>query len=151
MQEFLNALLAKHPAELCLIVLPLPLERSCNPLMGPDDAEFPGSCKLTQLALAVWRKQPAAFAEFHQLLLAGADEGEARNAALELMSPQELTVAMRDAWIDELIAANVRDWAALSASNKKLPKLLIGGGGLIHGLPSGKAGFIKEVERVLGL
>jgi uncharacterized membrane protein/protein-disulfide isomerase len=151
MQEFLNALLAKHPTELCLIVLPLPLERSCNPLLAADDAEFPGSCKLTQLALAVWRTKPAAFADFHQLLLAGADVGEARSAAGELMPSQELSAALQDPWINGLIDANVRDWAALSTANKKLPKILLGNTGLIHGLPSGKAEFIAEIERIFGL
>jgi hypothetical protein len=58
---------------------------------------------------------------------------------------------LQDAWINGLIDANVRDWAALSTANKKLPKVLIGKTGLIHGLPPGKAEFIAEIERVFGL
>lgn len=150
MQEFLNELLAKHPKDVCLIVLPVPLERTCNSLMSPADAQFPGSCKLSQLALAVWRKKPEAFAEFHQFLLAGADPSEARSAALELIAKPELEAALQDSWIREVIEANIKDCAALSATNKKLPKLLISETGLIHGLPPGKAEFILEIERLIG-
>ena len=151
MQGFLNVLLAKHPADLCVIVLPAPLERSCNSMMGAEDEEFAGSCKLTQLALAVWRKVPEAFADYHQLLLAGADVTEARKGALELMAAQELEVTLQDPWINNLIQANVRDWAALGTISKKFPKLMIGKNGLLHGLPASKEEFIAEMESALGL
>jgi hypothetical protein len=120
-------------------------------MMGAEDEEFAGSCKLTQLALAVWRKVPEAFADYHQLLLAGADVTEARKGALELMAAQELEVTLQDPWINNLIQANVRDWAALGTISKKFPKLMIGKNGLLHGLPASKEEFIAEMESALGL
>lgn len=151
MQGFIDALLAKYPEDVCVIVLPVPLERACNPAMGPDDTQFPDSCKLTELALAVWRKKPEEFPTFHRLLLAGATLDEARDAAMQWISKPELEAALQDYWITELITSNAKDCAALSAANNKLPKLMVGDSGLIHGLPPGKTAFIQEMEKTFSL
>ena len=151
MRGFLDALMARHPADICLVILPVPLERSCNYSLGEKDDEFPGSCKLSKLALALWRTHPDAFAKFHQALLDGASTDAATAMALDLLSPSELFAALRDPWIEELIKTNANDCAAFSVRSKKLPKLLITGTRILHGLPSGEADFIRVMERELGL
>ena len=151
MRGFLNALMAKHPADICLVILPVPLERSCNFSLSEKDEEFPGSCKLTKLALVLWRTHPDKFAKFHHSLLDGASTDEASAKVLELMAPSEMFAAMRDPWIEELIQANVNDYAAFSVSTKKLPKLLITGTRILHGLPSGEEDFIRVMEKELAL
>ena len=151
MREFLDALLAKHPADLCVVILPVPMERSCNHSLGEKDTEFPGSCKLTRLALVLWRTKPEAFAGFHQFLLDGATPEQATAKVLDLMPPGEMFAALRDPWIDELIQADVSDCVAFSIKSKKLPKLLVSGSRILHGLPSGEADFIRVIERELGL
>lgn len=151
MRGFLDALLARHPADLCVVILPVPMERSCNLSLGEKDTEFAGSCKLAKLALALWRTQPEAFAGFHRALLDGANTEQATAKALDLMPPGEMFAALRDPWIDELIQADVSDCVAFSATSKKLPKLLVTGRRILHGLPSGEADFIRVVEQELGL
>ena len=151
MRGFVDALMAKHPKDLCVIILPVPLERSCNYSLREKDPAFAGSCKLSKLALALWRTKPEGFAGFHHALLDGATPEQATARVFELMSPGEFFAAKQDPWIDELIQANIRDWVAFSASNNKLPKLLISGKRILHGLPSGEADFIRVMERELGL
>jgi hypothetical protein len=151
MRGFLDALMAKYPTDICVVILPVPLERSCNSTMGKEDAEFPGSCKLARLALALWRTKPEAFDRFHRALLNGVTVDAATAMALELAPPGELFAAMRDPWIDELIQADAADCVAFSVTSKKLPKLLIGGKRILHGLPSGEADFIRVMEQELGL
>ena len=107
--------------------------------------------ELASLALAVWRTHPAAFAAFHQRLLEHPVAPAARSEALKLMSQAELDAALRDPWIDELIQADVHDWVAFSATRKNLPKLLISGKRILHGLPSGEADFIRVMEQELDL
>lgn len=63
----------------------------------------------------------------------------------------QLETALRDPWVDELIQANIKDWVAFSAGTPKLPKLLISGTRILHGLPSGEADFIRVMEQELGL
>ena len=149
MSDYTAALLAKHPADVALIVLPVPLESSCNPRV-PRGSGHPGSCELARLALAVWRSDPGAFAAFHQSLFAGVDPASARLHAGEIIGPERLTEALRDPWIEELIQANIRDWRALSATTNKLPKLLIRDRRILHGLPGDEAGFIRVIEQELG-
>lgn len=154
MAGFLDALLAKHPDKLAVILLPVPLEGSCNPLLG-ETKEHPGSCEITRMALAIWRTKPEAFPEFHQALLNPQSDlvtpADARKLALRHLNTDDLDKAMKDSWIDELVYANVRDWRSLSASTAKLPKLLIREGRILHGLPSGEADFIRVMEKELGL
>ncbi|MEI7910133.1 MAG: vitamin K epoxide reductase family protein [Verrucomicrobiota bacterium] len=151
MRGFIDALLARHPADLCVVILPVPMERSCNSSLGATDAEFVGSCKLTRLSLVLWRTRPAAFAGFHRFLLGGATVDEATAKVLDTIAPGEMFAALRDPWIDELIQANVSDARAFSATSKKLPKVLVRGTRILHGLPSGEADFIRVMEQELGL
>ena len=151
MRGFLAALMAKHPDDIAVVVLPVPLEGACNPSLSATDVQHPGSCELACLALAVWRTHPAAFAAFHQRLLEQPAAAAARSEALKLMSQTELDTALRDPWIEELIQADVLDWVAFSASRKNLPKLLISGKRILHGLPSGEADFIRVMEHELDL
>lgn len=151
MRGYLDALLVRHPAELCVVILPVPLERSCNPLLGSADGQHPGSCELARLALAVWRAKPEAFAAYHHDLLDGASPAVAQAKARALIAPADLDAALRDPWIDELMQADIGDWVAFSAGSRNLPKLLITGKRILHGLPSGEADFIRVLERELGL
>ena len=151
MHGFLAALMAKHPADICLVTLPVPLEKSCNHALGTADQQHPGACEITRLALALWRAKPDAFPAVHHALLTGVSATTARARVLEVLSAEELEAALLDPWIDELIQANIKDWISFSATTRKLPKLLITDTRILHGLPSGEADFIRVMEQELGL
>ncbi|RYD62204.1 MAG: hypothetical protein EOP83_15200 [Verrucomicrobiaceae bacterium] len=145
MHGFLETLRSRHPQDIAIIVLPVPLERSCNRLLGPKDAVHEGSCELSRAALAVWRANPAAFEEVHDALFADSQVG------LRL-AREKAPAASQDApWIDELLKVDVEDWIAFSNSTKHLPKLLIAERRILHGLPSSEQDFIRVMEQELGL
>lgn len=83
--------------------------------------------------------------------MAGASLEALSRLAHEAVGKDKLDEALGDPWIDELIAANVADWVAFSKSSAHLPKLLIGGKRILHGLPSGSADFIRVMEQELRL
>lgn len=143
MQDHLAALRERHPRDIAVIVLPVPLEDACNPHLAPGDTRHAGSCEAARAALAVWRELPEEFERVHRALLR--DLAEGRRIAEGLIHSAE------DPWIGELLEANARDWVALSATVKHLPKLLITGRRVLHGLPSGEADFIRVMEAELGL
>lgn len=143
MHEFLESLREKHPDDIAVVVLPVPLERSCNRLLGPNDTQHRGSCELSDAALAVWRADPAAFGIVHRALLADPLAG--------LRLAREKAPAGNDPWINGVLKTNTEDWIAFSSTSKHLPKLLITGRRVLHGLPSGKAEFIRVLEHELGL
>jgi|GEM_PF-1684702 len=151
MRGYLSALIEKHPRDVCVIVLPVPLDGGCNRSMDPLDAGHPGSCEYARLALAVWKSYPIGFAEFHEKSLKNASIRESQALAHKMIPHDKLDAALTDPWIDELIAANIADWVAFSGETKKLPKLLITGKRILHGLPSGEADFIRVMEQELGL
>jgi uncharacterized membrane protein len=151
LRGYIDALLAKHPAAICVVVLPVPMERSCNHALAAGEPAHPGSCDLARLALAVWRIRPAEFAVFHQVVLDGVSAQAARAKALQLVPQEQLDAALQDPWIAELIQGNINDWQEFSTRNNKLPKLLISGKRILHGLPSGEADFIRVMETELGL
>ncbi len=153
MRGYLSSLVKKHPEDICVILLPVPLDHGCNPALSAGDKGHPGSCELTRIALAVWRVNPDAYPELHRRFLAEIPPApsEAMAIAREKVSVIQLEAAMRDPWIDELIRANITDWVSFSAQKKHLPKLLIKGKRILHGLPSGEDDFIRVMEQELGL
>jgi protein-disulfide isomerase len=52
-----------------LIVLPVPLDRTCNPSVTSTGSAHAGACEIAKLAIAVWRVEPGRFAEFHNWLM----------------------------------------------------------------------------------
>lgn len=153
MRGYLSSLIEKHPADVCVIMLPVPLEHGCNPAISPSDKGHSGSCELTRIAMAVWRANPNFYPMLHLKFLSDNPLSltEAMAIARENVPEIQLKTAMRDPWIDEIIEANIVDWVAFSAQKKQLPKLLIGGKRILHGLPSGEADFIRVMEQELGL
>ena len=153
MSGYLAALVEKHPTDVCVLLLPVPLDHACNPSLPLENKGHPGSCELTRIALAVWRASPDAYQEIHRAFLS--DPPSSQVAALAfahgLVPGDRLDRALRDPWIEQLIRANIADWVSLSGKSEKLPKLLIRDKRILHGLPSGEADFIRVMERELGL
>ncbi|RYD31164.1 MAG: hypothetical protein EOP87_15260 [Verrucomicrobiaceae bacterium] len=153
MGGFLRALVEKHPDDISVILLPVPLDRYCNSHLKPTDKGHPGSCALARIALAVWKADPAAYQEIHTRFASDLPLGEeaALAFAREWVNPASLDSALRDPWIDELIRADISDWVALSEKKHQLPKILIRDKRILHGLPPTEADFIRVMERELGL
>jgi hypothetical protein len=153
MHGYLDALVRKHDGKVAVLVLPVPLERQCNDAMSAADADHPGSCQLARIALAVWRVKPSAFEEIHREFLSNdpPDESGAMAMATALVPEPELRAAMADPWINDSLRTHILDWGILSGATRKLPKLIIRDGRLLHGLPPGEEEFIRVMESELGL
>lgn len=151
MHTFIEALREKHPDYICVVVLPVPLGRACNPALGPNETDHPGACETSRLALALWRSNPAVYQEMHGRMMHAESPAAVRSMVLERISQTDLDRAMADPWIDALLAANIRDWRRFSDRVSTLPKLLVSDRRIVHGLPSGQEDFIRVMERELGL
>lgn len=153
MSGYLAALVDKHPADICVLLMPVPLDPVCNDSFLPGDVGHPDSCEFTRIALAVWREKPEGFPAFHRSILSdpALAVADVLLLARKNVTRARLDVAMEDPWIDELIAANIADWVSFSGKTKQLPKLLIRDKRILHGLPSGETEFIRAMELELGL
>lgn len=150
MSGYLDALVAKHPRKVAVLLLPMPLDGECNE-HAPKGSVHPGSCAITRTALAVWRVKPEAFPAFHRALIAEPSPDTARSLALALMPQEKLKAALSDPWIAARIHTHIADWRQLSKTTDKLPKLLIREGRIVHGLPSSEEDFIRVMEKELGI
>ena len=149
MAGFMESLVAAHPGRVAVLLMPVPLEDSCNPYLG-SGKKHPGSCEITRIALAVWRRHPEKFHAFHKDIITNPSAAAARRFALGIMTEQELAAAIEDPWIESSIESNIAAWRGFSRGNDKLPKLLIRDKRILHGLPSNEADFLRVMKQELG-
>jgi uncharacterized membrane protein len=144
----LEALRKTYPDEIAILVLPTPLDRSCNPLLPDGVKNHEGACELARLSLAVWRANPGAHAEAHRLLFTRPTltPAEARQRIQALVPASDLDQALADPWIDELIAANVADYALLVKKSPRMPKLRIKDGKVMSGVSKTTDSFLKLIS-----
>lgn len=154
MAGYLETLIGRYPGQVAVILRPVPLEAACNPGLAPS-VEHAGSCAITRTALAVWRANPDGFPEFHRDLLrvgpSAVSSRMARELAIGLLGSERYAEAIKDPWIDQQIRANTAEWRRLSRETPKLPKLLLEGRRIVHGLPSDQEEFLEVMTRELDL
>jgi uncharacterized membrane protein/protein-disulfide isomerase len=114
----------KYGDDLAIVIMPVPLERSCNKYMPSTNPGHKGACKLAGLALSVWTIRPTAFTRYHDWLLA--DENKAPQVskaiiqAFEIVDGRQLRELSESGEIDARIARNVELYVQLSKSRKNL-------------------------------
>jgi len=153
MNGYLAELMERHPGEVAVLVLPMPLDRRCNERMVHGSTSQDGSCELSRLALAVWRVEPGAFAGVHEAMFAipGGDVDLARRMVIDSVPEAVLQQALGDPWIEEVLEANMDDWEFFSGETRILPKLLLRDARMLHGRPPRESVFFDVVESELGL
>ena len=116
MHEELEKVRRLYPRKFAVIVVPTPLNRTCNPNVLPGVPDHLFACELARLALAVWRANPARFAEFHEALFRQQGRitpAEARGQAIELVGFEALQRAEQDPWIEDVLAQSAATYRAL--------------------------------------
>lgn len=148
----LKALKKKWPDTFGVIVLPSPLNRSCNPWLRDTIDDHQGACDLAKLSLAMWRAQPGKFPVFHEYLLelplpvTPQKVEAARRKADDLAGPVVIAAALEDAWVSERLQQNVSTYAKLSTQSIVMPKLLLHTSVMMHGPASNPEEFIRMIE-----
>lgn len=134
MHEYLDELMAKYPGELAVIVLPVPLESSCNPHLPQGVKDHANACKLAALSLRVWQADPDQFAEFHRALFDCRDQPYEVAEALAYSLVESARLESSDkTWVKALMEQNVADYASFVHETPVMPKLLIRGNLMLHG------------------
>jgi len=143
----LLALLKANPGTYAILILPTPLERSCNPHLEPGTQDHPQACSLAALALSLWKAAPQHFAAFHDYLMSTPlplDPAAAREEAHRLVPT--LTFPESESWITRQISANIATWHQLSSNNSKLPKLLLRDDIVLHGTTASRERFMEIIS-----
>jgi uncharacterized membrane protein len=145
-------ILGKTGNELGILLLPTPLNERCNPHWERTEPRFANACELARLALAVWRANPAVFADFDTWLFESErprDPQEARRRAAELVTETALQRSLADAWTAKQIERNVDAYHDSQA--KRLPVILSPGMATIVGRPQSAEQLLELLQNELPL
>lgn len=137
MHEDLEHVAEQYPGQICMIMLPVPLSRDCNPHFPTPLANHEHACELARLGLAAWRAKPEAFPEVHeQLFTRPILEPEiAEIAVSQIVGEEALAAALEDPWIEETLNADIEAFRQLISKTIKMPKVVVVDTGVIlHGL-----------------
>ena len=137
----------KHPGSFCVILLPVPLHRDCNPFYPADLTNHDHACELARLSLAAWRAKPALWPEVHeQLFSQPVLPPEVAEAAVgQIVGHDELTKALEDPWINEHLESNVNDFKQMILTTRAMPKMVIGDDQVLHGVPRSKEVLLQTL------
>lgn len=125
----LDRALTKYPNDLCIAIVVVPINNTCNPhlkLPAPERHRY--ACDLAKLSLAVFRASPKAFAAYDHILFdpeIPLEPVEARQRAAELVGAEALRRAEADPWVAERLAKNMEVFAATGAG--PVPVLILPG------------------------
>ena len=158
LHEDLDALMRKHPGKFCIIVLPGPINRACNPNVPPHLQNHANACELAKLALACWRTDPTSFAAVHHALFSRPvlDLPKAMEVVKPLMKKPLGAEALDDPWIAEVLAADSDDYKRINftinngkpgEANYLMPKLLVGGTRMLHGVTKTREILFGAIEQ----
>ncbi len=125
MHAYLADVRRRFKGQLAVIVLPMPMNRNCNPYVQLDEPMYKDACELARLAWAVWYAKPAAFGTFHAWLMdskAPPSVAAARSKAEELVGSAALSESLADERIEGQIKA--AGYIYKLAGLGEIPKLL---------------------------
>lgn len=145
----LKALLDSQPGSIALLILPTPLDSTCNPHVQTNLAAKTGeSCGVARMALALWKTAPEAFPAFHDYLMKAELPLSVPAARKELarIAPQ-VTLDVEEEWITTRIQGNITVWHGLSPETSKLPKLILGDDFVLHGTTSSREKFFEVIQQ----
>ena len=143
----LQALLKSAPDTYAVLVLPVPLERTCNPHLPATAKDHPHACDLARISLAFWKVAPAQFPAFHDFLMTAALPLDPAFALAEAkrLAPGAILVTGDEA-ISRQLGENIATWHQLSSENSKLPKLILRDDIVLHGSTSSRERFLEVVH-----
>lgn len=152
MHTYLEGAVARYPGKLAVIVLPVPLNRACNPHLPKGVKDHDHACELARLSLKVWRSDPSKFAEFHRNLfdLQGVPLEVADSMALGMVGEQKMA-GDHDAWIDAVLKQNVKDYQLFIKATPVMPKLLLKDSVVVQGVMKDKKTLESLLEEHFGL
>ena len=153
MHEQLHFVTESHPDTFCIILLPAPLNRACNPFFPADLTNHDHACELARLSLAAWRANPDRWPEVHeQLFSRPVLPPEVAEAAVgQIVGYDELAGALEDPWINQILQTGINDFKQMIFRTRAMPKLVVGDDEVLHGAPRSREVLLGNLERLYRL
>jgi len=151
--EDLHFVTESHPDTFCIILLPVPLDRHCNPFFPADLTNHDHACELARLSLAAWRANPERWPEVHERLFSRPVlPPEVAEAAVgQIVGYDELARALEDPWINQILETGIKDFKQMIFRSGAMPKLVVGDDEVLHGAPRSREVLLETLERLYRL
>jgi|TARA_B100001964_G_scaffold40060_1_gene43852 uncharacterized membrane protein len=151
--EHLHFVTESHPDTFCIILLPVPLNRACNPFFPAGLTDHDHACELARLSLAAWRANPERWPEVHeQLFSRPVLPPEVAEAAVgQIVGYDELAGALEDPWINQILETGINDFKQMILHTRAMPKLVVGDDEVLHGAPRSREVLLENLERLYRL
>jgi len=142
----LDAVRAEPDTSVAVVLMPMPLNKQCNPMVTYEQDRFADSCERSRLLYAVQDTDPAAVAAFDAWMFdvepgAYRSAAEARAKAEELIGADALAKALADPQIDLRINRNVQ--AYMISGTDRVPVALAPGTDTLWGDSLGEPGVLR--------
>jgi uncharacterized membrane protein len=148
--------IARYPTQLCIALLPTPMESSCNSAVRQTRPEHVGACEYASVALALWRHNPDDFFAFCQAFIDSAPARPADQArawaARRVGGEVILDQLLADHEIAQQIAQDTNCYGAIvrQTGRDEMPKLMMGSV-VISGAPPTIDPLLQWLHRYCGL
>jgi uncharacterized membrane protein/protein-disulfide isomerase len=140
---------ARYGDRLAIVVLPVPLEASCNPYIPRTTPEHVGACGYARLALAVSSVDRDVFGEFHSWLM----ESESRPSLLEavrkasqLVDREVLKAEIQSEGVRQRMQSHLKLFKGIG----RFPATIVGNE-IIVGAPERADEYFAVIEEQLGI
>jgi hypothetical protein len=125
MHKHIKVAQQRYGDQLAVVMLPVPLNANCNRVISRTAPIHRYSCQISRYALAVWRRNPDAFAAYHDWLfepVQARSASEARAKAAELIGDATLNAELASGVLDVYLKQHVGLYDR--AQRGQIPKLL---------------------------
>ena len=110
--------LTRYGDQLAVIVIPIPMEMKCNPLVTAKEVSHPGACTIARMALGVSAIRPDQFHTFHDWLMtdkeAPPQQSLVVSKAYHTVEPSRLSELSESKQLDKRLAEYINLYSKLS-------------------------------------
>lgn len=122
MHAHIREALHRYRDQVAVVVLPVPLELTCNKLVAATDPMHRGACKIAKTSITVADVDPSRFVDFHNYLLANEEKpptaSQAVVRAFRLVDRKELLQRGGSPEIEARIQKYIQLYSALAAERR---------------------------------
>lgn len=142
-------------SRLGILLLPMPMDRACNPYVPPKHPTFTNSCDYAKLSLAVWHADKTAFGRFDDWLFSTENPApldQVREYAARLVGQEKLEATLTNDWIQQQIvkACNLHYTNWQSTAGPAMPQIIMGPV-ISAGALNSRNDLILMLEKYLGI
>lgn len=143
----------RYDGKFGLVMLPLPLDPDCNPIVPKPMEGHETACELASLALGVWRVDPSQFEAFDKWVMStetppSPEEAQAHAETMVDATALRQALLDEDNWISEHFQNNARLYRA--GGLQRVPTMIVGTQKLV-GPPQSAQAIFDALEQIAGL